>query len=431
MKKLFFLLASILLWASCSNQDEPVNQAPEAAESQTASRYLSPSEAVKRASEAYENMFGKGSRSTLSGRAYLYNASTGSRSFGTDSVLYVVNFDEGGFAVVPAYRYDDTEAYAIGEHSSIGLTPNPAAEAYMDMLYDRAFNLRDSIDLTQKFDSTLFGPGLPPGWQKGTPPYSDYWFHTYRSDSIYAKTVFTKWGQDYPYNKFCPVWGYDSNGQPIHTLAGCVAVAIGQICGYHRIPANSIDGYRLDWSKMLAKPKIYGLEEKYQDQIAHLLRQIGIRASLTYGDPSNEGTGGYVSNYYPAIVELGFSKAKHITNLSTCIDYVKTTGPCIIRGSGHCWVIDGIREVINDRYRALPSDLENEIPYTLNRKYYIQCNWGWEGEWDGLYLAQTVQYSDCALTASGKNEWKITDEFFKAGSIGTDASKLTFIINFK
>lgn len=43
------------------------------------------------------------------------------------------------------------------------------------------------------------------------------------------------WGQDAPYNTQCPKFNYD--GYPYSTLAGCAAIAIGQIMRYHKYPA--------------------------------------------------------------------------------------------------------------------------------------------------------------------------------------------------
>ena len=432
MKKLLLLVVTMLLWTSCSNQDEPVNQAPEAAESQTASRYLSPAEAVKRASEAYENMFGKGSRSTLSGRAYLYNASTGSRSFGTDSVLYVVNFDEGGFAVVPAYRYDDTEAYAIGEHSTFDASQNPAAEEYMDALSGFASSVIDST----KYNPTMpILPGLqiPSGWQQGAPPYSDYWVRSEYSDTIYDKSVATKWGQSYPYNMYCPTV-YDSAGNSKRADVGCPAVAIGQICGYYRIPKDGIGSYSLDWDIILSKRDALDLPLLYQQQIAKFLYYyIGVRSQFNY---SYKGSGSNITKYFPVLKSLGYTHAKIVNSLESCVQYVKATGPCIVRSddrnnpdAGHCWVIDGVRVFINNEYRALPNDLDNQIPTSLREDTYIQCNWGWGGNCDGLYLAKRVQYTDAGISASGQNVWNITEGHPSAN--GFSALSMQFIINLK
>ncbi len=431
MKQLLLLVVTMFLWASCSNQDEPVNQAPEAAESQTASRYLSPSEAVKRASEAYENMFGKGSRSTLSGRAYLYNASTGSRSFGTDSVLYVVNFDEGGFAVVPAYRYDDTEAYAIGEHSTFDASQNPAAAAYVDAVCDYALSRIDSL----KQIIIIPQPGIiiPPGWSQGAPPYSDYLVRTERVDSTYDKSVVTKWGQGYPYNSFCPTV-YDNTGNLVNAPAGCPAIAIGQICGYYRIPAQSLDGYSIHWNEILAKSNASYLNRLYQQEVAHLVRQIGSRAKFAY---AYYGSGSNISYYYSALKELGYPNAKIDNSLTSCVNYVKTFGPCIVRsdnmnsnsGVGHCWVIDGVKVFIYNKYKALPNNLDEQTPISINEKTYIQCNWGEDGSGDGWYIAKDIKYSDAGISATGQSKWTIGDCHPSTGEFS--ALSMTYIINLK
>ena len=184
---------------------------------------------------------------------------------------------------------------------------------------------------------------------------------------------------------------------------------------------------------MLEEPYINRLSEEYQNQITRLLAQIGSRAKLIYGF---DETVGNIKDYYPAIKALGYPNAKIVSNLTNCIDYVQNVGPCIVRSDdknnpdkSNAWVIDGIKVVSDNKYRAHCESINDEKPYMIVEKTYIQCNWGDGGYADGYFLAREKRYSDASLTITGQNEWKTTE--WTISSQGFTTSTMQFIINFK
>jgi hypothetical protein len=61
-----------------------------------------------------------------------------------------------------------------------------------------------------------------------------------------APLLSTEWGQDEPYNTFCPEY-YTNNGKSHLCKAGCVAVAMAQVMSYYRYPMMTqerISGYK-------------------------------------------------------------------------------------------------------------------------------------------------------------------------------------------
>jgi hypothetical protein len=72
--------------------------------------------------------------------------------------------------------------------------------------------------------------------------------------------VQVKWGQAYPYNKFCP-----SRNECSNTAVGCVAVATAQIMSYHKYP-SSLGGFSFDWDNMTSSSNIFSVSSTYEDQ---------------------------------------------------------------------------------------------------------------------------------------------------------------------
>ena len=410
MKKLFFILWSLVLLASCST-DEPMNNAPAQTPTDSQSRYLSAQEAVKKAAKAYSAFFDSAkSRSTRSGVAKIYHSPAQSREVGTDSVFYVVNFSEGGFAVVPADRNDPTDAYAIGENGYFDDSENPAVQDYMTALQGMANTIRhDSIKtIVGTIDPSLF---LPEGW------YLYYRDNSYAIEPVnetetFEKTVMTKWGQYYPYNIYCPL-DLDINGNYVYCPTGCIAVTIAQLGGYYKIPENSIDGYGLDWAEITRKPDALLLYPNYQQQIAHLMRQAGIRAKLTYSANETEGA---LNDFLLALKNLGYPDAKLTTNLNMVKNHLKNYGPCAIgalertRGNNHVWVIDGVKVRTTGQYLHPIKDIETRIPFDITMNTYIRCNWGWCGENDGYFLAEKYSYIDHRESYNGQNIQETTPQ---------------------
>lgn len=60
----------------------------------------------------------------------------------------------------------------------------------------------------------------------------------FRLDKMHSMNVLpllkTTWGQDYPFNEYCPT----SINETIHNLTGCVATALSQIMFYHKFPSK-------------------------------------------------------------------------------------------------------------------------------------------------------------------------------------------------
>lgn len=249
MKKLFFLLAMCLLMAACSSHlDEP--QMAELPQTDGQSDYLTPTEACEIASDAFDNFF-KGtadatpsSRSARSAYAHFYQSDALSRS--QSPSLYVVDFEEGGFAVVNAHRETNVPVFAVVENGSFDETGNAGLKHYMMFASERAKGNRPA--------SRLSGPI---GGTGNNDPY------IIRGDKLIntkeIKTyVMTNWSRYAPYNGLCNFMPNTTERYPLGTFA----TVLGSIVSFHKDTKFYLDVepimkdkyYSFDWFEMLEGP---------------------------------------------------------------------------------------------------------------------------------------------------------------------------------
>jgi len=121
---------------SCSSQEEPLQPANEQSETTLYADHITPDEACRKAAEAMNHHFGKDlpqSRAMSGATARLYG---GSRS--GEANLYVVEYDEGGFAVVNANRDAKIDVFAVVPEGTFNTIENPGLEFYMNYADERA-----------------------------------------------------------------------------------------------------------------------------------------------------------------------------------------------------------------------------------------------------------------------------------------------------
>lgn len=187
-----------------------------------------------------------------------------------------------------------------------------------------------------------------------------------------------------------------SGGYGIHVpngIAGCVAVAIGQIMRFHEYPVL------YNWSAMA-----YNYST---DMTALFLAEIGEKVGMDYSKPNYSS-----SNEYKACNALkgyGYKNSqlkKH--DAVSIVGQLKQQRPVFMKGvsngEGHAWVCDGYNhkqtvtyyEVMGlDKaywdhtkqfsYRAMYSTNLNTVYYT-----YYHMNWGWGGSQDGYFYENAV-----------------------------------------
>jgi hypothetical protein len=221
----------------------------------------------------------------------------------------------------------------------------------------------------------------------------------FAQDSLRLEGV-PSWGQEWPYNMFCPG---DTNlninsKYHGHAPTGCASTAIAQIMRYYRYPdygqgsvsytttdfgpvGMKFDTCTFDWARMpLSLDTTNPLNE--QQSVARLLQGVGLSIQTTYGitassafDTEMELGIGYNLKYSANIM---WKKQNEYTGSawdSVLVHELRSGRPILYSASpseqeGHLFVIDGYRTV------------DNVLRYHFNI--------GWNGSSDGYYRLDSL-----------------------------------------
>lgn len=204
----------------------------------------------------------------------------------------------------------------------------------------------------------------------------------------------TKWHQNWPYNKFCPIDSSgDANEVNYRTYAGCVATAMSQIMKYYDYPETgfgshsyvysdygrlsaNFDTTTYDWDNMPDAISQFSQEENI-NAVAQLMYHCGISVDMMYGPNSS---GAYDVNVPSAMQEyFNYSSAIKLYARSSYSD--------------DSW-INLIKAEINDGRPIYYSGDNGEAGHAFvcdgyeNRTrlgYFLHFNWGWSGSGNGYY----------------------------------------------
>ena len=229
----------------------------------------------------------------------------------------------------------------------------------------------------------------------------------------------TNWGQNYPYNYYCPDKGCASTNMYGHSKAGCVAIAAAQIVRYWSpyLPHtpyqwDDMPNRATDNPSQLEKHKSVS-EKQYNGilSMARLIHDIGVAVDMEYGCSGSTAESKDIPNvlrrnysFYSGGVyqKLADNKAEN-----KIIENIDAKQPVIIRGKknllsfnnpGHAWICDG--------YKTLLSASE--------KSYLFHMNFGWDGNCNGWYtISLNVDELDSMFSnvVEKYNHWRyyITD----------------------
>lgn len=368
MKKILILFMVVLAITACSSTDEPAKKL-EVELTSFSGKFLTEEEAVKIARSAIVDFGLKESARANSEACVSLFRKPSSRVAETDTTYYVVNFRDGGFAVVSAYRNSDVSILAISGKGEFSEKTNPTSMEYLASLADAGVGIGGFQPLPTTPDSSVMFME------------NSHLEVSCLKPEIVEHYVPTTWGQGDPYNKFCPI----REGK--HCPVGCVAVAIGQILAKHQSP-KEIKGYNLNWNKMIESPSIHDLDSIGVDNIARLLREAGGLCYMLY-----TANGSLANDFFAieAFKKLGYSSAQRCDSIEESIKNLKACGPVYIRGKdvrydGHAWVMDATMDCKTVWHEVSNTDKSRRVLRAISTQKYAHMNWGWDGECDGFYL---------------------------------------------
>ncbi|MDD2387953.1 MAG: C10 family peptidase [Bacteroidales bacterium] len=298
-------------------------------------------------------------------------------------VYYTVVFDNNDWVVVANDKRADP-ILAFSESKNYSKNTPPGAECFLIeynyYVYDIITGKKSETDYNFLWDD-LLNDNL------------DQYKNT-KDQIIVEPLIATKWGQSKSndendpnaYNYYAPA-GTDrpnpySNTPPTqcsHTLAGCPAVAVGQVLKYWEKPKCDV----FEWINM---PNILNTNNQNyiqcKKEIANLLRNIGDKTTDYYyycdesGCTTSETLNALVNDfYYPDATLVARDEYSNNEWKEILIEELINNRPVLYRGSnpdrgGHIFICDGYKKVF------------------LGKRFHF--NFGWNGDGDGYYSFQNA-----------------------------------------
>lgn len=300
-------------------------------------------------------------------------------------LMYVVNYKQGGYALVPADKRVSTPILALIDNGQFN---DKVKKNFLSQFIAKDIEnyIRNEIAVYQDSQN------------------QDYRI-TYTSIKEYQNVVDTliktQWTEGAPFNNYCQVSGTKKRAK-----AGCAAIATGQIFAYYKYPAK-YNGHDYLWNEILSGEK-QPTTEKGKTAVAYLISDIGRLDKTIYGVSSSATN---VTNVKNALNTMGYNYTYEQNPLSFVI-YVNVlrSHPVLISATeenkkiGHIWVIDGYADGI--RYKQYEDYNTGEIVKTEKEVLpLVHCNWGWGGQGNGYYLFNVfdMQYKDPHKTRATYN----------------------------
>lgn len=383
MKKILYFSALVMALASCTSQIDdlrPLNSNENIA--RNSKRTIS--EAIDIAKEA-SSLIATNSRSyaNIDEQDVIVIQSSRSRDSNADTLMYVVNnADNDGFTIIAAPT-NVTPIIAISENGTFESDETSSNNGFQYAL--------NAAKIYVENESSISTDSITPNITE--------------SKSFLPPRILVQWGQGWPCNIYC------SNEK-----AGCVPVAIGQICTYFKSPEQisltysdrDQDIQELSWSMINNHLKTsYMLSSLNSNQtienihlksciatkdahyaIGRLTRQLGELASSRY----TEKDGTLTDEDCAVATLIKVFPNKHFTygtSAEGLYNLLKDGGVAFSMGTdigiGHAWVADATGEI--ETTTIIPvvgSDSNSNYETTVSK--YLHYNWGWDGNCNGFFL---------------------------------------------
>jgi hypothetical protein len=214
----------------------------------------------------------------------------------------------------------------------------------------------------------------------------------------------TQWHQGSPFNSECP------NGYP----AGCVAIAMAQIMKFHQYPTF------YNWSNM---PNIE-FDTITTSSTPALISHIGNAVDMNYGSSSSGTTITKAKNAFQNTYGYSVTKANHnATQVKN--ELYNNQRPVFMSGfdtndGGHAWVCDGVKTNITMVNYFVEFQLDSDYSYTTlgypsvnpssllsagsYQSVYFHMNWGWYDTAPNTWFYNNDVYATTTLNFQSDRE---------------------------
>ena len=320
-------------------------------------------------------------------------------------LLYVVNFEGGGFSILAASTHITESVLVISDEDNFDpnhfLNTNnpfiPCEELGSDF---RLFNAAENDYYVANYDEigqfiasmiVQFAmyppidwdmcPELPPCEQPSpapptppTPPAPPAPWVVVRQVSPMLTWQVATWRQGYPFNARMPIRGmpWNRGSAPV----GCVPLALGQIMAFNEIPRHpNWDGRTAPWHQIQQFTRWCPLNSNAGLAIASMLNVIRVGVNATSTRNWTFATPNRAARYLERIgflnVErhIGWNEGRVLRMLGDGKPVFQAAVSGLVKG--HAWVIDGY--MIRERGGT--------------RQTLLHCVWGWGGGSNGWYTS--------------------------------------------
>ena len=365
-----------------------------------------------------------------------------------DTLVYVVNFDDDGFAVLSADNRISSTIIAVVESGSISIENFNLNDHLEQMFSDTTLTYdmhwgedEDGDDICLEYtistamyeqmfspDSTTFlhtpqemiiemvsdylvnevvnnfpsspGNGIDPGeiWenpetgqsgQEGGEPSSgsgNMITCEWETVSEVPAMITTKWFQEAPLSQFTPL---KSNGLE-HKDIGCGPVAVAQILAYHEYPSYYfLNGYYCNWG--LIKSVFVNHEDNYPVDfpavvlLSHILEELRKETKRSFFLEWYSGSWTTAKRCKKAFKSAGYTGVhRHIGYHGNTVLNMLDSGNPVFIGAIDRSSLEGHFWVL-DGYRI--QNLVGSNGNTYGSRTLLHCNFGWKGSYDGYYYS--------------------------------------------
>lgn len=349
-------------------------------------------EACQIAQAAIE-MLDKGDKTRSGGRAInesnviRYAAKSTRAGEGDNTLMYVFNFDGGGFAVVATDRRVDA-LLAVADRGGY----SPRRKTPRDVMCGFDLCMNAALDYLEGLQSKPYRVDRP------SEPGRMQIRHTPLEVTEVEAMIPVKWGNYSPYNLYCP------QVSGTRAQAGFAATAVAQIMTAFTHPETMQLTYAgadaasisLNWPGIL----VHKLSEicEYDNcpehrTIARMCREIGQQLNMRYG--KEQSTADFtavpdclrhfgfaadpVADYSYEAIRQSCDKRGMVCMRGTVVDVMETYE--------HVWVVDGMMQhKMKTEIWFVPEKGPNRLlESTTETERFARCNWGYNGMWNGCF----------------------------------------------
>lgn len=421
MKKLIFLGCILLVGAglvSCEKDGtrKPANPAvPEIEGAVPYEPFVSYEEACKFAQVAIDMLEADQStrsagRSINESRVVRYTVKASRTEAPDDTLLYVFNFDGGGFAVVATDRRVNSLLAVVdeGSYSPVRKTPRNVLSGFD--LYMNA-----SLDLLEGLRAIPYGSDVP------SEPGQMLIRHKPIQVTEVKPMIPVKWGQKTPYFLKNPMM----SGKK--TPTGPEVTAVAQIMTAYTLPKTmqltysgaDVSSITLNWPGILTHIISEECDPDFcteHSSIGKMCREIGQQLNTLYDKewstadfaaiPGCLNHFGFaadpVTDYSYEAIRESYVKKGMVCMRGTAVDSGKTTN--------HVWVVDGIWHNITDtEIWFVPDNGGKSRLLESNRDItkMTHCNWGFDGDKNGYYNQDIFDMAKTAMLDIGSTNLRL------------------------